>query len=74
MARRVRVCVFAVGALLMTGTARAAYSPATTSGWFIVAGRIVGFGGAQFRTDLWFFNPDAVNSATFTLITVAICG
>src|SRR5215831_15205818 len=68
MARRVRVCVFAVGALLMTGTARAAYSPATTSGWFIVAGRIVGFGGAQFRTDLWFFNPDAVNSATFTLI------
>lgn len=67
MARRVRVCVFAVGVLL-TGTARGAYSPATTSGWFIVAGRVVGFGGAQFRTDLWFFNPDAVNNATFTLV------
>lgn len=67
MARRVRVCVFAVGVLL-TGTARGAYSPATTSGWFIVAGRVVGFGGAQFRTDVWFFNPDAVNNATFTLV------
>lgn len=68
MARRVSVCVFAVGVFLMAGVARGAYSPATTSGWFIVAGRVVGVGGAQFRTDLWFFNPDAVNNATFTLI------
>ena len=67
MGRRVAVCVFAVGVLL-TGTARGAYSPATTSGWFIVTGRVVGFGGAQFRTDLWFFNPDPSNFATFTLI------
>jgi hypothetical protein len=55
-------------AFLVAESARGAYSPATTSGWFIVAGRVVGFGGAQFRTDLWFFNPDAVNNATFTLI------
>lgn len=68
MALRVSACVFVVVMFLMANSARAAYSPATTSGWFIVAGRVTGFGGAQFRTDLWFFNPDAVNSATFTLI------
>ena len=68
MGRRAMVWAFAVGTFLGTGSARAAYSPATTSGWFIVAGRVVGFGGAQFRTDLWFFNPDAANFATFTLI------
>jgi hypothetical protein len=48
--------------------ATAAYSPATTNGWFIVAGRVVGFGGAEFRTDIWLFNPDDSNSATVTLI------
>ncbi|HEV8119116.1 MAG TPA: hypothetical protein VGQ32_11345 [Thermoanaerobaculia bacterium] len=68
MSRRVSVCAFAVGVFLAAGTARGAYSPATTSGWFIVAGRVVGVGGAQFRTDLWFLNPDAVNTATYTLI------
>ena len=68
MARRVSAWVFAVAVFLVAGSARGAYSPATTSGWFIVAGRVVGFGGAQFRTDLWFFNPDAVNTATFTVI------
>jgi hypothetical protein len=46
----------------------AAYSPATTNGWFIVAGRVSGFGGAQFRTDIWLFNPDTGNNATATLI------
>ncbi len=65
MIRRASLAVLAI--LLAASSARAAYSPATTSGWFIVAGRVVGFGGAQFRTDLWFFNPDAANSATFTL-------
>ena len=68
MARRVSAVVFGVLVFLIAGSARGAYSPATTSGWFIVAGRVVGFGGAQFRTDLWFFNPDPVNTATFTLI------
>jgi len=48
--------------------APAAYSPATTNGWFIVAGRVPGFGGAQFRTDIWLFNPDANNNATATLV------
>jgi len=67
MARRVSACAFGVVLFLMAGSARAAYSPATTSGWFIVAGRVVGFGGAQFRTDLWFFNPDTINSATIIL-------
>jgi hypothetical protein len=68
MARRVSAGLFAtVLFFLGTGSARAAYSPATTNGWFIIAGRVVGFGGAQFRTDLWFFNPDSASSATFTL-------
>lgn len=68
MIRRASLAVFSMVLLLAAAPARAAYSPATTSGWFIVAGRVVGFGGAQFRTDVWFFNPDGANSATFTLI------
>jgi len=52
----------------LAAAASAAYSPATTNGWFIVAGRVVGFGGAQFRTDIWLFNPDEQNNATATLI------
>jgi hypothetical protein len=52
---------------LAAPVARAAYSPATTSGWFLVAGRVPGFGGAQFRTDIWLFNPDSVNTAVVTL-------
>ena len=31
-------------------------------------GRVTGFGGAQFRTDVWLFNPDAQTSAVVTLI------
>lgn len=58
----------AIGALLAAAAAQAAYSPATTSGWFIVAGRTAGFGGAQFRTDVWLFNPDTAANATATLI------
>jgi hypothetical protein len=68
MARRGSAGVIGLILFLGASVARAAYSPATTSGWFLVAGRVVGVGGAQFRTDVWFFNPDAVNSATFTLI------
>jgi hypothetical protein len=52
---------------MMASEARAAYSPATTSGWFIVVGRVTGFGGAQFRTDVWLFNPDAQANAIVTL-------
>jgi hypothetical protein len=53
---------------MIASAARAAYSPSTTSGWFIVAGRVTGFGGAQFRTDVWLFNPDAQASAVVALI------
>ena len=49
-------------------SAQAAYSPATTNGWFVVVGRVTGAGGALFRTDSWFFNPDSQNIATFTLV------
>lgn len=67
MTRARRSVVAVIFLFLAASAARAAYSPATTSGWFIVVGRVVGFGGAQFRTDVWFFNPDAVNSATLVL-------
>jgi hypothetical protein len=45
----------------------AAYSPATTAGWFVTAGRVQGQFDALFRTDLWLFNPDASSSVTITL-------
>jgi hypothetical protein len=68
MARRIIAGVFGIVLFVAAPVARAAYSPATTSGWFIVVGRVVGFGGAQFRTDVWLFNPDSQNSAVVTLI------
>jgi hypothetical protein len=69
MVRRHVITAFsAIVVLLIASAARAAYSPSTTSGWFIVAGRVTGFGGAQFRTDVWLFNPDAQTSAVVTLI------
>lgn len=47
--------------------AEAAYSAATTNGWFIFAGRVAGANNSLFRTDLWLFNPDAAANATVTL-------
>jgi hypothetical protein len=67
MIRRLSVAGAVVVFFLAASVARAAYSPATTSGWFIVAGRVPGFGGAQFRTDVWLFNPDPQNIAVVTL-------
>jgi hypothetical protein len=67
MIRRLSVAGAVVVFFLAASVARAAYSPATTSGWFIVAGRVPGFGGAQFRTDVWLFNPDSQNIAVVTL-------
>jgi len=61
------IVLFAV-LLAAASTVRAAYSPSTTNGWFIVVGRVVGFGGAQFRSDVWLFNPDAAQNAVVTLI------
>jgi len=64
-----RLAVAACAALLsLAGSAEAAYSPATTNGWFITGGRVAGLGGALFRMDLWLFNPDATSSATVTLV------
>ena len=68
MASRVSAGVFGIVLFLVASASRAAYSPATTSGWFIVVGRVVGFGGAQFRSDVWLFNPDSQNTAVATLI------
>jgi hypothetical protein len=53
---------------LLAGPAKsevAAYSPASTNGWFTVAGRTTG--GAT-HSDLWLFNPDAASTVSATLI------
>jgi len=65
---RFRTIALFAALLAATSTARAAYSPSTTNGWFIVVGRVVGFGGAQFRSDVWLFNPDTSQNAVVTLI------
>ena len=65
--RLVRVASVALS-LLVCRAASAAFSPATTNGWFITSGRVAGTGGALFRTDIWVFNPDAANDVTLTLI------
>ena len=68
MIPRYRAAIPAILLFLAASAAFAAYSPSTTNGWFIVVGRVTGVGGAQFRTDVWVFNPDSVNLATFTLL------
>jgi hypothetical protein len=50
-----------------SASAQAAYSPATTNGFFIFAGRVAGAAGSLFRTDVWLFNPDTTATATVTL-------
>jgi hypothetical protein len=64
---RVRFLASVALALLCSASARAAYSPATTNGWFITTGRVLS-GSSLFRTDLWLFNPDATSGVTLTLI------
>lgn len=66
MKRRLSVLAFAL--MLSAVCALAAYSPATTSGWFITSGRVAGQGGALFRTDIWLFNPDDSATVTLTLL------
>ena len=68
MIPRYRAAIPAILLFLAASAASAAYSPSTTNGWFIVVGRVTGVGGAQFRTDVWVFNPDTVNFATVTLL------
>lgn len=62
--RVVRVTLVALS-LLFCAVARAAYSPATTNGWFITSGHVLG--GGLFQTDIWLFNPDASADVTVTL-------
>jgi hypothetical protein len=65
MSRRVFVLAgFLV--LFAAASARAAYSPATTNGWFITTGHVLG--GGLFQTDIWLFNPDASADVTVTLV------
>ena len=64
--RRLSISLAAI--LLCASAARAAYSPATTNGWLVTAGRVAGAGGALFRTDVWLFNPDDTATATLTLV------
>jgi hypothetical protein len=65
MSRRV-VVLASVLALFAAASARAAYSPATTNGWFITTGHVLG--GGLFQTDIWLFNPDATADVTVTLV------
>lgn len=67
MTRRLHAIPIAAVLLFVAASARAAFSPATTAGWFITAGRVQGQFGALFRTDLWLFNPDSSASVTATL-------
>jgi hypothetical protein len=57
----------AVVLLLSAASAHGFYSPATTAGWFITAGRVQGQFDSLFRTDLWLFNPDSASAVTVTL-------
>jgi hypothetical protein len=53
---------------LVPAVAAAAYSPASTNGWFPIAGRGPGVApNTQIRTDVWLFNPELSN-ATVTLV------
>ena len=65
MSRRVFVLA-GVLVLFAAASARAAYSPATTNGWFITTGHVLG--GGLFQTDIWLFNPDASADVTVTLV------
>jgi hypothetical protein len=67
MRRRLCEIPLVVVLLFVASSATAAYSPATTTGWFITAGRVQGQFDALFRTDLWLFNPDSSTSVTLTL-------
>ena len=66
--RRSLLAVTALGTALFlaTSAAEAAYSPATTNGWFIFAGRVAGLNNSLFRTDVWLFNPET----SFSTVTL----
>ncbi|MDQ2870881.1 MAG: hypothetical protein M3S32_09075, partial [Acidobacteriota bacterium] len=69
MARRtVPGLVLSVLFLFAASHAQGAYSPASTNGWFPIAGRGPAAGNAQIRTDIWLFNPDPSAQAHVTLV------
>ncbi len=68
MNRRLAGAIPVLCLFLVAAAAEAAYSPATTNGWFITSGRVAGAGGALFRTDIWLFNPSSSTQATVTLV------
>lgn len=65
MNRRILAAAAALALLFVAGPARAAYSAATTNGWFTTAGRTMG--GAS-HSDLWLFNSDTSATVTVTLV------
>jgi hypothetical protein len=67
MNRRILAAAAALALFAFARPAQAAYSPATSNGWFTTAGRTTG--GAS-RSDVWLFNPDTItgNFVTVTLI------
>jgi hypothetical protein len=67
MRRTLSAASLSAALLLAASSASAVYSPATTSGWFVTAGRVQGQFNALFRTDLWLFNPDSSTSVALTL-------
>ncbi len=68
MSRRSPTVLLVVFCLLSASSALAASSPASTNGWFPIAGRGPGPGNTQVRSDLWLFNPDLTTNATVTLV------
>jgi hypothetical protein len=67
MRRRLSAIPVAGALVFVASSALAVYSPATTAGWIVTAGRVQGQFGAVFRTDLWLFNPDSSAAVTVTL-------
>ena len=68
MMRRLRAAAAALVLALLASAMAAettAFSPASTNGWFTLAGRTAG--GAA-HSDVWLFNPDPVSTVTLTLV------
>ncbi len=67
MKRRIpAAAAVALAVCFLSPSARAAYSPATTNGWFTLAGRTSG--GAS-HSDVWLFNP-STDQSVFVTITL----
>ncbi len=65
MNRRILAATAALALFAFAHPARAAYSTATTNGWFTTAG---GTAGGASHSDVWLFNPDTSVTVTVTLV------